>query len=216
MSQEFEKISLNHQHQCHNNMVDDSTSLLSDDVFYSSPSNELQVPLQSTPPLSSSYNENFSFNFYTTADHCMSRSRLITTSLDKIPINHNIHDHSSSPYVSRTSYERSPPSWYTSPSPQWRTDDQLSMASILKKHSAINDDYLNDIDSIDPNRLLRTKITGYGIKENKYRETYNRNHQKEQKHMNYSLLNASTPLVDDSTTLLPIIQDKSSNLLMFI
>ncbi|CAF1196031.1 unnamed protein product [Rotaria sordida] len=219
MSQEFEKLSLTHHHHRDLSIIN-SFSSSSDDVVYSSSPNEFHLPY--SPPvllLSSSYNENLSTNINNTTECYFSRSRLTTTSLDKIPINHNAYDHRFSSYHSRPSYEKTVPSWSTSPLPQWRTDDQLSMVSVLKKHSSKNDDYLNGIDTIDPNRLLRTKVTEYGVKKNKYREKYNHHHhhhRKEQKHVSYSLLNTSTPLVDDSTTILPIIQDTSSNILMFI
>jgi hypothetical protein len=86
-------------------------------------------------------------------------------------------------------------------------DDQLRTASVSKRHSSKTDHHIN---STDPNHLLKTKLTEYDAKENKY------NHRQEQKRVSYSLMNPSTPLVDDSTPILPIIQDKSSNLLMFI
>ncbi|CAF4550870.1 unnamed protein product [Rotaria sp. Silwood1] len=228
MSQEFEKLSLTHHHRHHHHHhhcdlpIINSFSSSSDDVFYSSSPNDFHLPFSSAPPLSSSYNENLSTNINNPTERCFGRSRLITTSLDKIPINSNAYDHKSSSYHSRPSYDKTLPSWSTSPLPQWRTDDQLSMVSVLKKHSSKNDDYLNGIDTIDPNRLLRTKVIEYGVKGNKYIAKYNNNnnknnnHRKEQKHVSYSLLNASTPLVDDSTTILPIIQDKSSNIIMFI
>ncbi|CAF2932274.1 unnamed protein product [Rotaria sp. Silwood2] len=225
MSQEFEKLSLTHNHHRRDLPIINSFSSSSDDIFlYSSSPNEFHLPFPSVPPLSSSYNENLSANINNSTEHYFSRSRLITTSLDKIPINHNAYDHKPSPYHSRSSYEKTLPSWSTSPLPQWRTDDQLSMVSVLNKHSSKTDDYLNGIDIIDPNRLLRTKVTEYGVKGNKYIEKYNNNNnnnnnhhrRKEQNHVSYSLLNASTPLVDDSTTILPIIQDKSSNIIMFI
>jgi hypothetical protein len=205
MSQEFEKISLTEPR--HRDLpVMNSFSSSSDDAIYPSPPNELHSPL----PLSSSYNENLSTNINNTTEYYLGRSRLITTSLDKIPMNNNAYDHSS---LLHPSYEQNRPSWYTSPSPQWRMDDQQSMASVLKKHSSKKSDHLN---GIDPNRLLRTKVTEYGVKENKYIQKYNHHHRKEQKHVSYSLKNSSTPLVDDSSTILPIIQDKSSNRLMFI
>jgi len=214
MSQEFEKMSLTHHHRDLQTLNSFSSS--SDDALYSSPPNELYLPLPlPTPPLSSSYNENLSANINSTKERYFGRSRLITTSLDKIPMNNNAYNHLSSTCLLRPSYEHTRPSWYTSPSPQWRMDDQLPMASVLKKHSSKNDDHLN---GIDPNRFLSTKVAEYDVKENKYIQKYNHHHhhRKEQNHVSYSLMNTSTPLVDNSTTILPIIQDKSSSLLMFI
>jgi hypothetical protein len=218
MSQEFEKMSLTHHNHHHDLPIVNSfsSSSSSDDALYSSPPNELNLPFPSPPPLSSSYNENLSIHINNTTEHYFGRSRLITTSLDKIPMNNNANNHPSSPCLLRPSYEDTRPSWYTSPSPQWRMDDQFPMATVLKRHSSKKDNHSNGIDSIDPNRLLRTKVTEYDVKENKYIQKSNHHHpQKEQKHVSYSLMNASTPVVDDSTTI-PIIQDKSSNLLMFI
>jgi hypothetical protein len=208
MSQEFEKISLNHHH---NLPTLNSFSSSSDDALYSSPPNELYTPLPPPPLLSSSYNEIPSANINNTKEYYFGRSRLITTSLDKIPMNnHNAYDHSSSTCLLHPSYEHTPPSWYTSPSPQWRMDDQLPMVSILKRHSLRNDDHLN---GIHPNRFLSTNVAAYDVNENK---KYNNHYRKEQKRVSYSLMNTSAALVDNSTTVLPIIQDKSSNLLMFI
>jgi hypothetical protein len=126
-------------------------------------------------------------------------------------MNNNAYDHSSSSCVLRPSYEHTRPSWYTSPSPQWRMDDQLPTASVSKRHSSKTDHHLNS--TTDPNHLLKAKLTEYDIKENKF---IHHHHRQEQKRVSYSLMNTSTPLVDDSTPILPIIQDKSSNLLMFI
>lgn len=215
MSQEFEKISITNPHR--NLQTLNSFSSSSDDALYSSPPNELQLPLP-PPPLSSSYDDNLSANINNTTERFFGRSRLITTSLDKIPMNNNnnnnAYDYPSSPCLLRPSYENTRPSWYTSPSPQWRMDDHSSLASVLKRHSSRNEDHLNNI---DPNRLLSTKVTEYDIKENKYIQKYNHHHhQKEQKRVSYSLMNTSTSLVDNSTPILPIIQDKSSSLLMFI
>jgi hypothetical protein len=207
MSQEFEKISLNHLQTLN------SFSSSSDDALYSSPPNELHLPLPPPPPLSSSYNENLSININNTTERYFGRSRLITTSLDKIPMNNNAYEHPSSTSLLRPTYENTRPSWYTSPSPQWRMDDPLPTASILKRRSSRSDDHRN---GTNPNRFLSTKVTEYDIKENKDIQKYNHHYRKEQKHINYSLMNISTPLVDSSTTILPIIQDKSSNLLMFI
>jgi hypothetical protein len=213
MSQEFEKMSFTH----HTLPMINSFSSSSDDALYSSPPNELHLPLSSPPPLSSSYNENLSKIINNTTERYFSRSRMITTSLDKIPMNNNGYGDSSSPPHLCPSYENIRPSWYTSPSPQWRIEDQLPMVSVLKRHSSKRDDYLNAIESINPNQSLRTKTTEYEIKENKYIQKYNHHrHRKEQKHVSYTLMNTSTPLVNDSPTILPIIQDKSSNLLMFI
>jgi hypothetical protein len=214
MGQEFEQMSLNHHHHHHRDLQTlNSFSSSSDDPLYSSPPNELQLPLPPPPPLSSSYNENLSANVNNTTERYFGRSRLITTSLDKIPMNNNAYDHPSL----HPSYEHTRPSWYTSPSPQWRMDDQLPLPSVLKRHSSKNDDHLN---GIDPNRFLSTKVTEYNVKENKYIQKYHHHHhhhhRKEQKHVTYSLMNTSTPLVDSSTPILPIIQDKSSSLLMFI
>lgn len=221
MSQEFEKISLNHPQ--HNLQTLNSFSSSSDDALYASPPNELQLPLL-PPPLSSSYNENLSTNINNiTTERYFGRSRLITTSLDKIPMNKNqnqnhnhndSYDYPSSPCLLRPSYEQIRPSWYTSPSPQWRMDDQSLLTSVVKKHPSKYNDHLNDI---NPNRLLSTKMTEYDIKENKYIQKSNHhNHRKEQKRVSYSLMNTSTPLVNNSTPIFPLIQDKSSSLLMFI
>ena len=215
MSQEFEKISLTNSNHRDFPIIN-SFSSSSDDAIYSSPPNELHLPPPPAPlPLSSSYNENLSTNTNKTTEYFLGRSRLITTSLDKIPMNNNAYDPPSSSSLLRPSYELNRPTWYTSPSPQWRMDDQQLMTSVSKEHSSKNAEHLN---GIDPNRLLRTKVTEYDIKENKYTQKYNHHHhhRKEQKHVNYSLVNSSTPLVDDSITILPVIQDKSSNLLMFI
>ncbi|CAF1937909.1 unnamed protein product [Rotaria magnacalcarata] len=216
MSQEFEQLSLTHDHHRRDLPIINSFSSSSDDALYSSPPDELHLSWPSAPPHSSSYNENLSTNINHSTERYFGRSRLITTSLDKIPMNYNTYDHNSSFNLPHSSYEKTSPSWYTSPSPQWRTEDQLSMVSMLKKYSSKNDDHLNGIDCIDPNQLLRTNIVEYEVNEHNYVQKYNHHHRKEQKHVNYSLLNTSTPLVDDSTTILPIIQDKSSNLLMFI
>jgi hypothetical protein len=213
MSQEFEETSLNHHHPHRDLQALNSFSSSSDDALYSSPPNEPYLPPPPPPPpplLSSSYNEIPSANINKTNEYYFGRSRLITTSLDKIPMNHN----SSSTCLLRPSYEQMHSTWYTSPSPQWRMDDQLPMISILKRHSLRNDDHLNGIDS---NRLLSTNIADYDVKENKNIQKYNHHYRKEQKRVNYSLMNTPTALVkNNSTTVLPIIQDKSSNILMFI
>jgi hypothetical protein len=130
-------------------------------------------------------------------------------------MNNNAYDYPSSTCLLRPSYEHTRPTWYTSPSPQWHMDDQLPLASVLKRHSSKNDGHLN---AIDPNRLFSTKVAACDIKENKYIQKYNNNHhhRKEQKHVGYSLMSTSTSLVDNSTAILPIIKDKSSNLIMFI
>jgi hypothetical protein len=222
MSQEFENMSLTHHHRDLPTLNSFSSS--SDDALYSSPPNELHLPLSQPPPLppppplSSSYNEILFANINNTTERYFGRSRLITTSLDKIPMNNNAYDYPSSTCLLHPSYEHTRPTWYTSPSPQWHMDDQLPLTSVLKRHSSKNDGHLN---AIDPNRLFSTKVAAYDIKENKYIQKYNNNnhhhhHRKEQNHVSYSLLNTSTPLADNSTTILPIIQDKSSNLLMFI
>ncbi|CAF0721208.1 unnamed protein product [Adineta steineri] len=207
MSLEFEKMTITHHHRRDLPIINSFSSSSDDEAIYSSPPNELHLP----PPLSSSYNENLSTHTNNTTECYLGRSRLITTSLDKIPMNNNAYDHLSPSYILRPSYESTQPSWYTSPSPQWRTDDQLPMTSILKRHSLKNDSYLNGTDNINHNQL----VTDYDIKENRFIPKYN-HHRKEPKHVSYSLMNTSTPLVDDSTPMLPIIQDKSPNLLMFI
>ena len=211
MSDEFDKISLNDPHPHHDLQVFNSFSSSSDDALYSSPPSELHLPPPPPPPplLSSSYNEIPSANINNTTEYYFGRSRLITTSLDKIPMNHNL----SSTCFLRPSYEQMRPTWYTSPSPQWRMDDQLPMVSILKRHSLRNDGHLNGIDS---NRLLSTNVAEYDVKEDRNIQKYNHHYRKEQKRVNYSLMNVPTALVENSPTVLPIIQDKSSNLLMFI
>ena len=211
MSEEFEKLSLDPPRRDLQTLNSFSSS--SDDALYSSPPNELhQLPLPMPPPLlsSSSCDEILSSNTNNTTERYLGRSRLITTSLDKIPMNHHqtYDPSSSSTYLLRSTYERSRPSWYTSPSPQWRTDDQLPMISILKEYASQNNDHRL---GIHPNRLLSTKVTDYDI--NLPNSTH---HRKEQKHISYSLLNTSSTLVDNSPAVLPIIQDKSSSLLMFI
>ena len=212
MSKEFEKLSHTDHHYDNNLPIPNSLSSFND-ILNSSPTNQLQLTMSSLPPLSSSYDENLSSNINNTTERFFGRSRLITTSLDKISTNHNLCDYSLSSYRLRPSYENARPSWYTSPLPQWHTDDQLS---IVTKDSSNKDNNLKTIDTIDPNRLFRTKAIRHSIKENKYVEKYNHHNQKELNPVDYSLLNTSTSLVDDSTTILPISQDKSSNLLMFI
>ncbi|UJR28800.1 hypothetical protein I4U23_010025 [Adineta vaga] len=199
MSDEFEDMSTIPDQYFHRDlpMMNSYSSLTSsDDALYSSPPNELQLP--SLPPLlSSSSHDNLSRHLNHTTEYFIGRSRLITTSLEKIPLNTNSYDHLSSSHTLRPSYENSRASWYTSPSPQWRIDDQLLIPSILKRHPSKKD--------------LNQLVTDYDINEN--RKSFN-HHRKEPKHVNYSLMNTSTPLVDDSSSMLPIIQDKSSNLLI--
>ncbi|CAF1192309.1 unnamed protein product [Adineta ricciae] len=193
MSDEFEDTFLIRDHEPP--MISSYSSLTSssDDALYSSPPNELQLP--SSPPLvSSSSHNNLSTH---TTEYYIGRSRLITTSLEKIPLNNNSSNHFSSSCTLRPSYEHSRGSWYTSPSPQWRVDDQLSVPSMLKRHPSKRD--------------LNQLVTDYHLQ-----PRFNEQRRKEQKHVSYSLKNTSTPLVDDSSSMLPIIQDKSSNLLMFI
>lgn len=218
MSQEFEKLSIARHQQNRGGItiLHSMSSSSDDDIHHSSSSNEFHLPFATVPTLSSSYNENISTNMIRTNEHCFGRPRLITTSLEKIPCNYNTHDHDTSSYLLCPSFERTAPSWYTSPSPQWRTDDQLSVESMLRKHSSQADEHQNGINCSDPNPLLRRNIADYTVKENKYIDNYNHQHRKEPKHIAYSLLNTSTPLVDDSTTILPIIQENSSNILMFI
>ena len=193
MSDEFEDTSLIHEHEPP--MISSYSSLTSssDDSLSSSPPNELQLP--SSPPLVSSSSHN-NLSTHTTEYH-IGRSRLITTSLEKIPLNNNSSNHFSSSCTLRPSYEHTRASWYTSPSPQWRVDDQLSVPSMLKRHPSKRD--------------LNQLVTDYHLQ-----PKFNEQRRKEQKHVSYSLKNTSTPLVDDSSSMLPIIQDKSSNLLMFI
>ncbi|CAF0934089.1 unnamed protein product [Adineta ricciae] len=193
MSDEFEDTSLIPDHEPP--MISSYSSLASssDDALYSSPPNELQLP-SSLPLVSSSSHNNLSTH---TTEYHIGRSRLITTSLEKIPLNNNSSNHFSSSCTLRPSYEHSRASWYTSPSPQWRVDDQLSVPSMLKRHPSKRD--------------LNQLVTDYHLQ-----PKFNEQRRKEQKHVSYSLKNTSTPLVDDSSSMLPIIQDKSSNLLMFI
>ena len=214
MSEEFEKLSLDHPRR--DLPILNSFSSSSDDALYSSPPNEPHhLPLPMVPPLSSSCDEILSSNPNNTIERYFGRSRLITTSLDKIPMNnHHAYDQTSSTCHLQPSYERSRPSWYTSPSPQWRTDDQLSMISILNEYPLEYNDHRN---GMNPNRLLNPKVSSYDVKENKnIPKSTHHYHRKEHKHISYSLMNTSTSLVDNTPTVLPIIQDKSSNLLMFI
>lgn len=209
MSEEFEKLSLDRPPRRELAALN-SFSSSSDDALYSSPPTEPQhLPLPMPPPLllsSSSCDEILSSNTNKTTERFLGRSRLITTSLDKIPMNnHQTYEQLSSTCLLR-------PSWYTSPSPQWRTDDQLPMISILKEYASENHTHRNGSHS---NRLINTKVSDYDIKENN-NIPKSIHHRKEQKHISYSLMNTSTAFVDNSSTVLPLIQDKSSNLLMFI
>ena len=201
MSDDSEKISP----ELHGDLQPlNSFSSSSDDALYSSPPSEPYFPPPHPSLLSSSYNEIPSANINRTSEYYFGRSRLMTTSLDKIPIN----AYSPSTCLLRPSYEQMRPTWYTSPSPQWRMDDQLPMGSILKRHSSRNGN--------ESNRLLSTNIAEYDVEENKNIQKYNHHYRKEQKRVNYSLMHPPTALVENSPTVCPIIQDKSSNLLMFI
>jgi hypothetical protein len=202
MSDEIEIISFTHTRQYNDLPMINSFSSLSsdDDALYSSPPNELQFPPSLPLVSSSSYHENLSASFNHTTEYYFGRSRLLTsTSLEKISSTHNIYNHLSSSCTLRSSYESTRPSWYTSPSPQWRTDDPFPMPAALKRHSSRKDDYthLNQLD------------TEYDMKENMSVPKYAH-------HVNYPSINISAPSADDSTPVLPVIPDKSPNLLMFI
>ena len=200
MNEEFERISLTDGDY---RPAVQSFSSSSDDALYSSPPNELHLPLPTPPPLSSSSHENLSTSTNNTTERCFGRSRLITTSLDEIPWNHTAADHRSSASLLR-------PSWYTSPSPQWRVDDQNILASVQKRHFA-----KLDLAHVESRRALRTETSEYAVREAKYIETC-AHHGKEQMHIGYSLLNTSMPLINDTARVFPMIEEKSSNLLMFI
>lgn len=180
-----------------------SFSSSSDDALYSSPPNELQLPVSTPPPLSSSCHENLSANADNTTERCFGRSRLITNSLDEIPWNLNASDQRSSASLLR-------PSWYTSPSPQWRVDDQNTLASVQKRHFA-----RLDLPHVESRRMLRAEISEYPVRETKYIGTC-AHPGKEQMHIGYSLMNTSMPLINETARVFPLIEEKSSNLLMFI
>ena len=187
-----------------------SFSSSSDDALYSSPPDELHVPVPSVPLLSSSYDGTLSAHMQNTAERYFGRSRLVTMSLDKFPLNNNAYEHPFSPSFLRPSYELARPSWYTSPSPHWRLDEQQTMMSMSKGHASKTDEHFN--------RLLGNKPIKYQIQEKTYMDTWNSHHhnRNEPKHIGYSSMNASTPLLTDSSTMFPIIHETTSNLLMFM
>lgn len=209
MGQEFEQMSIVHRHSPENISAFESASDYSADF---SPPIELPIALPVSTLLSSSSsscNDNYlsTTTNYLTTDRYYSHSRLITTSLDALPlnVNNNANDHlSSSPNLR--------PSWFTSPSPQWRVDDQPSSVIINTSDRASS---MNE--NLNSKHLFRSDIAEYTTKENNFRDKRTTHHcRNEQKRVDYSLLNPSTPLVDDTTMLFPMIPDKSSNLLMFI
>lgn len=209
MSQEFEKLSLVHPPPpppAYRNVHSFSSS--DDDVLYSSPSNDFPILSSVLPPLlSSSYDENLSTNVSKTTERYFGRSRLITTSLDEIPLNNNAQDHPSYSSLLR-------PSWYTSPSPQWRLDDQQMILSAPDEKSFITD--FHNIQSIKSKHLLRKNMTDYSNQRHEYFEKCANQHRNDQRSTGYSLMNTSTPLINDASIGFPMIQDKSSNLLMFL
>jgi hypothetical protein len=208
MSQEFERISLvDHHFRHHVNMQSFSSS--SDDALYSSPSTEFNVSMATAAYLSSSHEKMNSTNPQNTTDRCFCRSRLITASLDEIPA--NIHAYV--PCSSATSILR--PSWYTSPSPQWRLDDQQTLAVRLAGPSSCQPD-VHSCTTINVHDSLHRQISDYSVDTNEYVANCIHQHRTEQKPIDYTWLNRSTPLVHDTSIVFPMIQDQSSNILMFI
>ena len=217
MSQEFDQISLDPRPPTSHRDIPtlNSFSSSSDDALYASPSNELSpvfIPPPPPPPISISYSENLSQPHPNTIERFFGRSRLLTTSLDKIPTNNNNNNNncstrSSSSCLVPSTDEQLRPSWSTSPTPHWRTDEQkLPLPTILKRYSSMDVDRISETDS---NRFLNRNDTEFNVNEE------NKDMHK-QKHVSYSLMNTSTSLVDSPSTILPIIRDKSSNLVMFI
>lgn len=209
MSEELDQLPMIHRHSFKNVS---STVATSDDPIYSSPPIACAIPLAISASLSSSsssFNDNHlsTATNYSTADRYYSRSHshLITTSLDPIPINSN---NNAASYLSVSPQLR--PSWFTSPSPQWRLEDQQPITVGTSERD------LGVHENIRSQRLLRNEATEYSMKENKYLENCTHHCRNEQKCVDYSLLNSSTPIVDDATMLFPLISDKPSNLLMFI
>ena len=198
MSEEFEKMSLDYVEQRpfkHGY----SFSSSDDDGVYASPPSEPYVSTTAVPLLASgSFDGILSSNSNKTTERYFGRSRLITTSLDEISSNNNASDHS---WIS--SLQR--PSWHTSPLPQWHFDDQQACLLTQTEQSCIDRPSTN------------TPTNDCLTKENRYIEqSLDSNHRRDSKGVGYGSINGSPPLLNDTTKVFPLMQDASSNLLMFI
>lgn len=210
MSDEVEAMSVSRTRQYGDlPMMNSFSSTSSDDeALYSSPPNELQFP-PSLPLLSSSsYHENLSTSFGHTTEYYLGRSRLITsTSLEKIPSNHYAYDHPLSSCTLRASYGTTHPSWFTSPSPQWRTDDPFPLPTLSKRHTSGKDERIH----------LDQLAVDFDVPASKPVHHYKHAlHRQEPIHVSYPSMGTSSAYADDVPPVLPVLPDKSSNLLMFI
>lgn len=204
MSEESEQISLVHDNQ---HIYHRSSSFCSsdDDARYASPANEMFAELSNgLMPLSASYQENLTMAVNKTTEQVFGRSRLITTSLNEIPSNNNAYDTNSSTETSQR------PTWYTSPSPQWHMDNEQISGNRTSEQSFTV--HLHRDEFTRTKCMVTTNPNEYLMKGHPCFENNQNHHQNSRKDQT----KVACGLINDSTLVFPVMQDKSSNLLMFI